>query len=373
VAAIDTCNNKIIVTWNSYTSSPKEVTDYSILMSVDGVNFTEAAKVNPDETSFILDDFETDAEYCFVIRANLEGGAFSTSNKTCIITKMQRPPLWINADYATVSEENNVSLSFTIDPLSEITHYRLERRSGNSATFQEIAQLLSINGSVLYTDNEADINRINYYRLSALNNCNIPVTLSNVSSNMVLSLEKSSNEMILTWNSYKEWLGTVLSYRLFINTGRGFEEKVVLQSEDTVFVLSYEEVMYDVTGNELCFYIIASETSNPNGINGQSVSSAVCTNPTEIITVPNVFTPNHDLVNDFFKPVLSFTPLEYHLVITDRRGSILFETRDFSEEWDGTQNGNPYPQGVCLWFLKVVTPSGISISKTGTVTIIIRR
>jgi len=113
--------------------------------------------------------------------------------------------------------------------------------------------------------------------------------------------------------------------------------------------------MYEVTGSEICFYISALETSNPYGVTGQSLSSKVCTASTEIITVPNVFTPNNDLVNDFFKPVLSFTPLNYYLVITDRKGNILFETRDYSAVWDGSKNGNPHLQDVCLWFLKVTT------------------
>jgi gliding motility-associated-like protein len=76
------------------------------------------------------------------------------------------------------------------------------------------------------------------------------------------------------------------------------------------------------------------------------------------------------LVNDFFRPVLSFTPLDYNLIISDRQGNILFETRDHNATWDGSQNGNPHPQGVFLWFLKVKTPSGKSISKTGTLTLI---
>ena len=75
----------------------------------------------------------------------------------------------------------------------------------------------------------------------------------------------------------------------------------------------------------------ASEISNPYGISGESISSEICTYPTEIITVPNVFTPNNDLENDLFKPVLSFTPLDYHLIISDRHSKVLFETRDFHD------------------------------------------
>jgi gliding motility-associated-like protein len=282
---------------------------------------------------------------------------------------MQQPPGWINADYASINSDNNVSLSFTIDPLSEIRLFRLERKNSLSGTFQEIAQPSSNNGIVLFTDNKADTKSLNYYRLSAINSCNIPATVSNISSNIVLSLKKTGNDIILSWNSYKKWLGMVSTYQIFVNTGNGFEEREVVTGADTVFTLGYNEIMYEVSGSEVCFYINASESSNPHGISGQSLSTRICTEPTELITVPNIFTPDNDLINDYFRPVLSFTPLDYHLVISDRKGIVLFETRDFKAEWDGTQKGNPQIQDVFLWFLKVTTPSGKSISKTGTVTI----
>jgi gliding motility-associated-like protein len=373
VVSIDTCMKKIVVSWNSYPSLPEKVTGYSVLLSVNGGNYTETGTVSAGDTSFTLNDFTIDEEYCFVVRANLEEGTISTSNKICLSTKMQRPPQWINADQATLNSEGEITLSFTIDPLSELKHFSLERKSGTSGTFQEISRPVSINGSVYYTDIQSETNIINYYRLSAVNSCSLPVMVSNLASNMVLSLEKSGNNIILSWNPYKSWLGTISSYKLFVNSGKGYEEKAVIPASDTVFVQGYQQIMYEVSGNEVCFHISASETSNPYGISGESVSSKICTSPTEIITIPNVFTPNNDLDNDLFKPVLSFTPLEYHLIISNRQGNILFETRDYLAEWDGSRNGNPQPQGVYIWFLKLTTPSGKIISKTGTITIISSR
>ena len=369
-AVIDTCRNKIAVSWNSYPSVPVKVTDYSVLLSVNRAAYVEAAKITDGTTSYTLNDFTIDADYCFVVRAELEGGKFSSSNKTCISTKMQRPPRWINADQATVNSEGKVVASFSIDPLSEITRFSLEKKNGSSPTFQEIVQTVSNNGSVEYTDNQAKSDAVNYYRLSAINSCNIPVLSSNIASNMVLLLKHTADNIILSWNPYKKWSGIISSYKLFMNTGKGFEERNVIPSSDTSLILNYKQIMYEVSGDEVCFYISASEASNPYGITGESSSSRVCTTPTEIITVPNVFTPDNDLDNDLFRPVLSFTPAEYHLVISDRRGKTLFETRDYHEEWNGSGNGSPEPQGVYLWFLKLTTPSGKVVSKTGTVTII---
>jgi gliding motility-associated-like protein len=246
----------------------------------------------------------------------------------------------------------------------------LERKTGNGDNFQTIAHLESANGSVLYSDSQADVNVVNYYQLSAINNCLLPVTVSNISSNMVLALQKNGNEINLSWNSYREWMGSVSEYRLFIDAGNGYQEKAVIGVNDTLYKLDYKGIMYEVSGNEICMYITASETSNPFGVVGQSNSSVVCTDPIEIITVPNIFTPNNDLKNDLFKPVISFTPDSYHLIVSDQHGLVLFETRDSNASWDGSKNGNPQPDGVYLWFLKVTTPSGKNLTRTGTVTIL---
>jgi gliding motility-associated-like protein len=283
---------------------------------------------------------------------------------------MQRPPQWINADQASINQEDKIALSFTIDPLSEIRQFSLERKAGTADIFKEISKPVSVSGSVHYVDNQAKTDSIYYYRLSAVNSCSLTVLESNLASNMVLISETSGNNIILSWNPYRKWLGTIASYRLFINTGTGFEEKEVISSGDSVFVQAYQQIMYDVSGNKVCFYLSATEKSNPYGITGESISSQTCILPAEIITVPNVFTPNNDAQNDLFRPVLSFTPLVYHLTISNRQGTLLFETRDWLESWNGSQNGDPQPQGVYLWFLKLTTPTGKVISRTGTVTII---
>jgi len=128
--------------------------------------------------------------------------------------------------------------------------------------------------------------------------------------------------------------------------------------------------MYDVTGSEICFYLSAAETTNLYNVTGESKSAPVCFVATERITVPTAFTPDNDLVNDLFRPVLSFTPAEYHLIITDRQNNIMFENTDFQAQWDGTRNGTPLPQGVYLWFIRLKTPSGKMITRSGTVALI---
>jgi gliding motility-associated-like protein len=369
-ASVDTCNKKIHIKWNSYPSVPLKVLDYSVLVAVNGGNYTEAGKVTPLINSFDLNDFVNNAAYCFIVKAGLEGGVSSWSNVTCISTKMQRPPDWINADFATADQNNNIELSFTADPLSGISSYRLERKTADETGFSLITKIESATGKITYTDKTANPDKINFYRLLAVNNCGNPVVSSNLSCNIVPVLDKKDNIIKLTWNSYRYWLGEVSGYKVFIDRGSGFSEFSSIPPADTFITVNYTSVMYDISGARVCFCVDALEKANPHGISGETMSSPVCTDIIENIIVPNAFTPNNDLKNDYFRPVLSFTPVEYHIVITDRNNNVLFESRDYLEEWDGKKNGEILTQGVCLWFLNIKTPSGKQIARSGTVTTI---
>ena len=370
---IDTCKKELMVEWNSYTDFPAKVLSYSISASVNGAAPTEIVGIPKSSTSYKLEQFETDAQYCFTVKAILEGGGQSVSNKSCLLTKMQRPPQWINADNSVVSAEGRISLTFSVDPASEIKLFRLERRTGYGGAFSQLAQLTSSGSKVLYTDTPASDSDVNFYRLLAINSCGLPATASNVSSNMKLDADIMDAEIKLSWNSYRQWKGIISQQKVYMNNGSGYSEYAAVSTSDSSFSIDYRDIMYSITGSDLCFYIDASEALNPHGINGHSISSVECITPIENVTIPNIFSPNDDLLNDRFRPVLSFTPSQYELTVTDRTGKILFRTKTYAEEWDGRYGGSILPQGVYLWYLDLVTPSGRSISKRGTVTILTDR
>lgn len=372
-AAIDTCNTRIDISWNPYPSFPEQVLSYSILISVGGAPFTEAANLSPDKSFLSINDFTTGAQYCFIARANLTGGKTSGSNKYCLLTKMKRPPKWINADFATITPDSSIDISFTIDPASELRSLIVERRTGESPEYKSVIQLSSLTGPLTYTDDKADIGKVNYYRAYTLNNCMIPVAYSNIASNIVVSADRNEDQIHLVWNHYRKWLGDIAGYKVLANTGSGFSEIESAGPEDSTFTVNYSDLMYEITGKDVCFKVKASEVSNPYGTNGESTSSAACVTVTEQITVPNTFTPDNNGVNDLFCPVLSFTPGSYQLIITDLQRRRVFESLDHNEKWDGTGNGGKLPEGVYLWFLKVKTPSGNTITRTGSVTIMFNR
>ena len=61
-----------------------------------------------------------------------------------------------------------------------------------------------------------------------------------------------------------------------------------------------------------------------------------------IIYIPNTFTPDGDQHNHVFLPVFTsgYDPYNYNLMIFDRWGEVIFESRDATVGWDGSYSGD---------------------------------
>lgn len=68
--------------------------------------------------------------------------------------------------------------------------------------------------------------------------------------------------------------------------------------------------------------------------------------------IPNAFSPNKNLNNDHFKPLISGALKSYEFSIYDRWGKCIFVTRDKQQGWDGTFNGNELTSNFYIWMCK---------------------
>jgi gliding motility-associated-like protein len=85
----------------------------------------------------------------------------------------------------------------------------------------------------------------------------------------------------------------------------------------------------------------------------------------ENLNIPNVFSPNGDGLNDFFR--IAYEGDEaYHLQIYDRWGVKYFDTRNKEQGWDGKDlNGSEGAEGVYFYSLEIGP-----FSKNGTIMLI---
>lgn len=88
------------------------------------------------------------------------------------------------------------------------------------------------------------------------------------------------------------------------------------------------------------------------------------------ITLPNIFSPNNDGVNDVFKPIIGgLTTLK--LSIYNRYGTLVFFTDRVNGFWDGrTTSGEPCSVGVYFYVLEAQGFDGKSYNLKNTLTLI---
>ncbi|CAN5913097.1 hypothetical protein BH11BAC7_BH11BAC7_23050 [soil metagenome] len=64
--------------------------------------------------------------------------------------------------------------------------------------------------------------------------------------------------------------------------------------------------------------------------------------------IANAFTPNGDGLNDLFMPAIMGVE-DYHFMLFDRWGNLLFDTIDIYDGWDGRYKGNKCQEDVYVW------------------------
>jgi gliding motility-associated-like protein len=97
-------------------------------------------------------------------------------------------------------------------------------------------------------------------------------------------------------------------------------------------------------------YYVTLIVANANGCL-DSTSQLVIVENDVIYYVPNTFTPDGDKFNPTFKPIFTagFDVYQYHMIIFNRWGEIIFESYNAEVGWDGTYGGELCSDGVYIW------------------------
>lgn len=86
--------------------------------------------------------------------------------------------------------------------------------------------------------------------------------------------------------------------------------------------------------------------------------------------MPNVFTPNNDGINDFFKPISFKGMKQGKMTILNRWGQTVFETEDILNGWDGLHINQQCTDGVYYWIVTYTDIFDETKTETGFLTLI---
>ena len=102
---------------------------------------------------------------------------------------------------------------------------------------------------------------------------------------------------------------------------------------------------------------------------GTAVASAKVIVYTDVF-IPSAFTPDDNGLNDRFKIFTAGNNKMFHLLIYNRWGQPVFESRDPATGWDGKWKGALQPPGVYVYLLQLKTARGKEITRQGSVVLV---
>jgi len=86
--------------------------------------------------------------------------------------------------------------------------------------------------------------------------------------------------------------------------------------------------------------------------------------------MPNAFSPNNDGINDMFAPISNCKFNEYVFMIFNRWGEKIYVTKNATDVWEGTYNGQVLQPDVYVYKVTYQFKNENSITKNGSVTIL---
>lgn len=140
----------------------------------------------------------------------------------------------------------------------------------------------------------------------------------------------------------------VMFYKLYFSQyiDAGFEVIATVSADLTEFT------HYPELGMAGCYYVTAIDSF----ANESVISNKICLDDCTYYALPNVFSPNGDGINDFFRPLDPYYFVEkIDIQIFNRWGEVMFETNDPDINWNGTnyRNGKYVSNGVYFYVCDV--------------------
>jgi hypothetical protein len=395
---INKCEGFSRISWNAYKEFPGGVHAYrvwSLITEPDGtiIGPTVLFTASPDDTTYRQNVLEKDFQYCYMVEAlDTINNLSSTSNTVCIQAEVPR-----QSDQLYISSVSNdftrksLDIDVYIDGKADVRSFQIQRAPEYFGPYRTIATIGKPTAPpyiITFQDFGVQPDQFNYfYRVTATDSCGGYDTISNISVNMRLDV-KGEPDLTnrLSWTSYKGWGGYVEKYEIFRRSEDDFNyvkvgENINVNGLDDTTYTDYEItdlVAADPNAGAYCYYIRAVEGGNPQGIidnfgNTMSANSnEACSQQEARVFLATAFRPRSGVSeNQSYGPSMRLNDIEnYQFYIMNRWGTKVFETKDPTERWDGTDGGNDAPQGVYIYFIKYATPGDAPIEERGNFTLI---
>jgi gliding motility-associated-like protein len=376
-ASVSVCQRQIELDWNKYNNFVIGVKEYRIYASVNLGAYTYAGSVDSSTISYSFTGFNDGDSVCVVVRAISADDTLivSNSNIVCLNASIVQPPAFNFITNATVDLNNDVTITWMVDILAELTFNKIER-STNNVSYASIDQLNAPNPLNLfetYVDSVSVLPERNpyYYQVTAFDSCQSQYKSPFVKTVHLKGELYDYYTANVEWTDFELHGATVTTYNLYRNYGAGYQLIRTFPFGVNTYSDSLQQFL-DERG-VFCYRIEAIYNLNLPEANYQATlsswSNEMCIIHRPIIYIPNAFAPNG--VNNIFKPTIIYgEPKAYSLQIYNRWGGLVFESNDPALGWDGTDHGKESQAGGYAYLIQFYANDGVKVERKGMVLLV---
>ncbi|MCQ2973457.1 MAG: gliding motility-associated C-terminal domain-containing protein [Bacteroidales bacterium] len=368
----DRCSNQYSAIWNGIKSD--EIETIYFRSGIDGVE--DRIAVLGNDTTFTYQFKNHNVIRNFAVEFCLKSGQSFFSSMTKVIANNIQLPEIFNIQSASVNHQKQIELILNISESYDVSKVELVRQKLDEDTsdIQRFELPLSSMSDYHYIDETADPNVRYSYHLEAFGNCGTAIAFSKMINNVVLIvLEGEDNSNALSWNILAVNNLNSINYT---NIYRQIDEN---QFENLGYLNSFYSSYNDLLSNmisdnnnysgKFCYQVELITIENDNQ---QSIFSNIsCINREPIIYIPNALNPNSTNENNqIFRPKADFLE-DYHLIIYNKRGAVVFETKDINEGWNGyDKSGKYYPRDTYFYNITFKTSDNKPQQRSGCVNLV---
>lgn len=344
-------NNQNQVEWSAYT----------------GANFQKYVLYRNETPIRVITDINTTAftdtaitcteQYCYSIQT--ETGTTTKinviSNTACVIAFSEDIPPAVTVFNSTIDDDNKIRVFWDIQTFPKIIEYLVTRTDTTLRLSTTELEAVDVNLDV-------DNNQY-FYNIFYTNQCGNSSNKSLITSPVLLKkTQETSSQIVLNWTRYRNAENSFENYEV----EKLAEDGSVYQSIPLAADTTYTDTDQDLERQVLRYRIKTNINSQKNII---SYSNIIEVKRKFRIFVPNAFTPNGDGLNDTFEPKAIFVQ-NFNMIIYNRLGKVVFQSRDIAQGWDGNFNGKEASSDVYIYTIELSDSLGNDFKTKGTFTLI---
>lgn len=387
IFAFDNCNN----------TSPNSEMQCNIVLSADRENCTDPLRLSwnkPDESNeqhnyeiFMATDEDmtyksvgtTTNLFYEVQLPEINGNVYfyvkcgGKSNTTKTNVALADTLDYVYLEGISISQDNlYANIYIVLDASKKVSGYKLFRKMDDE-DFQEV-QTIDYTGSYKLEVLDAlpfDASEHTYtYYVAAPDICGGNYTYSNKLTSMRLVVDATNPSKIkLSWNPFKPSNWKVLGYEVYRYEEGDFDNAEYITR--TVATSYTDDVEKFLSATDRIYYYVKAISNQTNDTTLSSFgynSASAFAKFESTLFVPSAFSPKdgrHESLRSFKPSCLYVRAGTYKFKVFNRTGTLLFETSDTEEGWNGKYKGEYCPVGVYVYEISYIDSEGMQQYKGG--------